>query len=270
MRTKDGSYGFSIPMPCVARRPGAAIFMRLAVVVMAAAAGLGFGNVRSPADSLAPGKAVLDDFGAAVAGSVNGLTVTGPVEPNLRERANARRRLVAALKARSFLQPGPERMAAESPARVLGKMQDRIPARAPTDTRTTPTVFADGTEWQARSFIAVNVLDGRSFRAGDITVRLVGVELPAPAAKCRLLDGRLRRCTDRAEAQLDLTTRRRRIDCDVRPLAGPSGVYGGKCRIGSRDLNALLIDESWARPITPGSDAPGATTVRRTAVKQSS
>ncbi|MCC2113168.1 MAG: hypothetical protein KDJ16_14125 [Hyphomicrobiales bacterium] len=274
MRRKDGGYCFFAPEPRAARPLRPDMGVRLAVVVLAVAAGIRFGDLQMPTSEVAQTPALLDDLGfavdATVTGSINSLTVIGPVEPNRMERVDAKRRLVAALQTRSFLQLGSNEHAADARGRVGGKTHDRIAAPLPTEADKAPLAFAEGTEWQARSFIAINVLDGRTFRAGDIKVRLVGVELPASTAKCRLLDGSLRSCADRAEAQLDLTTRRRKVDCDVRPLAGSTGIYGGKCRIGDRDLNDQLIHESWAKPVTAQAPSTGPKTVHRAGTNRNS
>lgn len=184
--------------------------------------------------------------------------MTGSLRPSGRNRegfpprpdiARAKRELIARLRARAFLEPGAVPQSTTEGARVRGKFQDRVSARSAGRNRSGTPVFVSGSDWQSRSFQSVKVIDGRTFVANDMTIRLVGVDLPAEDEICQLLDGRLRSCLDRAEAQLDLTTRRRRLTCEIRPLRGGGHLYGGKCRIGTIDLNTYLEKRSWARSI---------------------
>src|SRR5918993_4542814 len=45
--------------------------------------------------------------------------------------------------------------------------------------------------WRDHEFTFVQVVDGRSFRAGTMTIRLTGIELPHADQVCRTLDNRL-------------------------------------------------------------------------------
>jgi len=117
-------------------------------------------------------------------------------------------------------------------------------------------------EWREQEFAFVNVVDGRTLSAGDVTITLDGLELPHPDQVCRTLDDRLEQCSARAATQLELLTRSRRLACRYRMTGSSAGV--GSCRIGSRDLAERMIRTGYARAASGravmanagGSDAP--------------
>jgi hypothetical protein len=122
-------------------------------------------------------------------------------------------------------------------------------------------VLPDG-EWREQEFAFVEIVDGRTLSAGDVTITLDGLELPHPDQVCRTLDDRLEQCSARAATQLELLTRSRRLACRYRLTSSSSGV--GSCRIGSRDLAERMIRTGYARAASGravvanagGSDAP--------------
>jgi endonuclease YncB( thermonuclease family) len=93
--------------------------------------------------------------------------------------------------------------------------------------------------WRDDEFTFVEVVDGRSFRAGAVTVRLAGIDLPHPEQVCRTLDNRLEQCAARAATQLELLTRSRAVACRYRLTTTSEAV--GACRVGSSDLAARMI-----------------------------
>jgi endonuclease YncB( thermonuclease family) len=108
---------------------------------------------------------------------------------------------------------------------------------------------------QARVFAAVDVLDGRSFRADGATVRLADLALPGPRQQCRRLDGVSEPCASRTRTRLDLMTRHRPVTCDLAPPTSVTAPLTGACRVGNTDLALWLIREGWA---TPAADTPEA------------
>jgi endonuclease YncB( thermonuclease family) len=114
--------------------------------------------------------------------------------------------------------------------------------------------------WRDDEFTLVEVMDGRSFRAGAVTIRLAGVELPHTEQVCRTLDNRLEQCAARATTQLELLTRSRAVACRYRMLTTSEAI--GACRVGTNDLAARLIRTGYVqRSAEP--DETGATTAPR-------
>lgn len=100
-------------------------------------------------------------------------------------------------------------------------------------------------EWREQEFTFAAVVDGRTLRAGDVTIRLTGLELPHPDQVCRTLDDRLEQCVARAATQLELLTRSRRLACRYRMTTSSEAI--GSCRIGSHDLVERMIRTGYAR-----------------------
>lgn len=117
---------------------------------------------------------------------------------------------------------------------------------------------------QARVFAAIDVLDGRSFRADGATIRLANLALPGPRQQCRRLDGVTEPCAERARTRLDLMTRHRPVACDLAaaapgaPLGATSSPLTGDCRVGDGDLALRLIREGWATPLSDTPEAAAA------------
>jgi endonuclease YncB( thermonuclease family) len=99
-------------------------------------------------------------------------------------------------------------------------------------------------DWIEQEFPAVTVIDGRTVKAGDIRIRLAGLDLPMPEQVCRTLDGRLERCVARAATQLELLTRWKKVTCQYRLTASNEGV--GRCRIGTSDLTDRMVMTGYA------------------------
>jgi endonuclease YncB( thermonuclease family) len=93
--------------------------------------------------------------------------------------------------------------------------------------------------WRDHEFTFVQVVDGRSFRAGTMTIRLTGIELPHADQVCRTLDNRLEQCVARAATQLELLTRSRAVACRYRMVTTSEAI--GACRVGASDLAARMI-----------------------------
>jgi endonuclease YncB( thermonuclease family) len=106
---------------------------------------------------------------------------------------------------------------------------------------------------QTRVFSTIEVVDGRTFRAGGTTVRLANVALPERGRRCQRLDGTSEPCIERTRTRLDLITRHRPVTCDLE--AGASDTAAGVCRVGDADLSLWLIREGWA---LPSEDTPAA------------
>ena len=88
------------------------------------------------------------------------------------------------------------------------------------------------------------VIDGRTLAAGDLRIRLVGLDLPLPDQVCRTLDGRFEACASRAATQLELLTRWRQVTCHYRREPGGDAI--GRCRIGTQDLSDRMIKTGYA------------------------
>jgi endonuclease YncB( thermonuclease family) len=99
-------------------------------------------------------------------------------------------------------------------------------------------------DWTEREFPAVTVVDGRTLEAGDIRIRLIGLDLPMPEQVCRTLDGRLERCVARAATQLELLTRWKRVTCQYRLSVSHERI--GRCRIGTSDLTDRMVMTGYA------------------------
>jgi endonuclease YncB( thermonuclease family) len=112
--------------------------------------------------------------------------------------------------------------------------------------------------WRHEDFTFVEVIDGRTFRAGGTTIRLAGLELPAADQVCRTLDNRLEQCAARAATQLELLTRSRALACRYHMITSSEAV--GSCRIGAHDLAARMIRTGYAQRATDAdevqADAP--------------
>jgi endonuclease YncB( thermonuclease family) len=104
---------------------------------------------------------------------------------------------------------------------------------------------AESGEWREEEFAFVDIVDGRTFHAGGITITLVGLELPPSDQVCRTLDDRLEHCTVRAATQLELLTRSRRLACRYRMTT--SSTATGSCRMGAHDIAERMIRTGYAR-----------------------
>ena len=99
--------------------------------------------------------------------------------------------------------------------------------------------------WRDHEFNLVQVVDGRSFRAGPVTIRLTGIDLPRPEQVCRTLDNRLEQCALRAATQLELLTRSRAVACRYRMVTTSEAI--GACRVGANDLAARMVRTGYVR-----------------------
>lgn len=157
----------------------------------------------------------------------------------------------------------PRTLSGETPC-LEGACARPSPAPAATDPDTTGSIaLASDTAMpvrQARVFAAIDVVDGRSFRADGATIRLANLALPGPRQQCRRLDGVLEPCFERARTRLDLMTRHRPVACDL-AAAAPGALTApltGDCRVGDGDLALRLIREGWATPLSDTPEAAAA------------
>jgi endonuclease YncB( thermonuclease family) len=110
-------------------------------------------------------------------------------------------------------------------------------------------------EWRMQEFTFVAVVDGRTFSAGGMTLRLAGLELPPADQVCRTLDNRLEECAVRAATQLELLTRSRTLACRYRMTTSSEAV--GSCRIGAQDLAERMIRTGYVRTADAGAAVSG-------------
>jgi hypothetical protein len=124
----------------------------------------------------------------------------------------------------------------------LNRQPDRHgpPIEEPSHAVDIPTgAVAASSEWRDEEFAFVEVVDGRTIRAGSVSIRLADLELPHPEQVCRTLDNRLEQCAARAATQLELITRSRRLACRYRMITSSEAV--GECRIGANDVASRMI-----------------------------
>jgi endonuclease YncB( thermonuclease family) len=130
-----------------------------------------------------------------------------------------------------------------------GKMES-APAEGPEGLAPAPSNAEDAGEWREQNFSIVSVVDARTFTSGELTIRLAGVEVPAPDQVCRTLDNRLEQCAIRAATQLELLTRSRTLACRYRMTTSSEAI--GSCRIGSHDLAERLARTGFVRTADAG------------------
>jgi endonuclease YncB( thermonuclease family) len=89
------------------------------------------------------------------------------------------------------------------------------------------------------------VTDGDTIEIRDRDIRLHGIDAPESGQRCRLDDGRVWRCGQKAALALDDRIDRRTIRCEW----SERGQYGrliGTCYQGGTDLNAWMVRQGWA------------------------
>jgi endonuclease YncB( thermonuclease family) len=102
-----------------------------------------------------------------------------------------------------------------------------------------------------RAHPPLSVVDGATLQAGDMTVRLAGLALPAEDISCRRLDGLSVPCLDRANSYLQLLVKGRTVACDRVGVAA-DGVETGRCRVGDTDIAEQMVRQGWARTTEAG------------------
>lgn len=115
----------------------------------------------------------------------------------------------------------------------------------------TAGTFAAEPAWREGEFKDLTVLDGRSFTAGGLRIRLSGLVLPEEGALCRTVDGRQEPCGTRAATQLELITRWRAVSCRYRMEAPGEAV--GECRLGTSDLADRLVRAGYVKRSDEGA-----------------
>jgi hypothetical protein len=144
-----------------------------------------------------------------------------------------------------------------------GRQADRhatSPENAGGDADIATSAVAPPSEEREEEFAAIEIVDGRTFKAGAVTIRLADLELPHPEQVCRTLDNRLEQCAARAATQLELLTRSRRVACRYRMITSSEAI--GECRIGSGDLAARMIRTGYVQRAAGNGRGPGVGTAR--------
>jgi endonuclease YncB( thermonuclease family) len=95
------------------------------------------------------------------------------------------------------------------------------------------------------------IIDGLTFAAGRITIRLNGVQGPPANATCKDESGLLWACGLQARAALNNEISKRNLSCaPIAPVATP--VIEATCRVADSDLARRLVSAGWARPLDRG------------------
>jgi endonuclease YncB( thermonuclease family) len=135
------------------------------------------------------------------------------------------------------------------PEFVNFKPADRVPGVAETTAsfarRATPAAEKAAIVETPRPFASIEVIDAATLRAGEMTVRIAGIVLPAVEKACRRLDGLAVPCLDRAASYLELLVKGRAVACD-RAGSDTEGRELGRCRIGDADVAEQLVRQGWA------------------------
>jgi endonuclease YncB( thermonuclease family) len=152
----------------------------------------------------------------------------------------------------------PEAMTTASPASAITapemvshKAVDRVPS-APeitssfTRRKAHPDVETAAAHETAKPFPGIEIVDGLTLRAGEMTVRIAGLASPDANRTCRRLDGLAVPCADRATSYLELLVKGRAVACDRAGVA-EDGIEKGRCRIGETDIAEQLVRQGWAR-----------------------
>ncbi len=148
------------------------------------------------------------------------------------------------------------------PEMVSHKPVDRVPGHASIDPLETTSsaplrprlarqgasgdLFHAATVETPRAHPPLAVIDGATLQAGDMTVRLAGLTLPADDQTCRRLDGLAVPCLDRANSYLQLLVKGRTVACD-RAGVSTDGIEQGRCRVGETDIAEQMIRQGWAK-----------------------
>jgi endonuclease YncB( thermonuclease family) len=93
------------------------------------------------------------------------------------------------------------------------------------------------------------IIDGLTFAAGRVTIRLSGVEGPPATAACRDDAGLLWACGLQARAALNNELRKRNVHC-IPTGTAPSAVIEATCHIDGTDVVQRLLSAGWARPLS--------------------
>ena len=91
------------------------------------------------------------------------------------------------------------------------------------------------------------IVDGLTFAAGPITIRLAGLNGPPAKAACKDEAGNVWACGLQARAALNNETRQRLVSCVVSDLM-PGGMARASCSVDSVSLSERLIAAGWAQP----------------------
>jgi endonuclease YncB( thermonuclease family) len=91
------------------------------------------------------------------------------------------------------------------------------------------------------------IIDGLTFAAGRITIRLSGVEGPPATAACKDEGGLLWACGLQARAALNNEIRKQNLSCT--PVTALGSVIEATCRVEGSDLAQRLLSAGWARPL---------------------
>jgi endonuclease YncB( thermonuclease family) len=111
---------------------------------------------------------------------------------------------------------------------------------------------------EPRRFFRVVVADAGTIIAGDQTLRLADVDVPAADAECGDGSGNRWSCGTRARTALRRFVRHRAVECLPLGESGfgaEAGVHVVRCRVGRTDLATWLVENGWAAPADAAAPA---------------
>jgi endonuclease YncB( thermonuclease family) len=97
------------------------------------------------------------------------------------------------------------------------------------------------------------IVDGITFAAGPVTIRLAGLDGPPARAACRDQNGHVWACGLQARAALNNETRQRNVACTI--VGRSDDVVQATCTVEGDDLGRRLLAEGWARQAGDGPAA---------------
>jgi endonuclease YncB( thermonuclease family) len=110
---------------------------------------------------------------------------------------------------------------------------------------------------EPRRFFRVVVADAGTLVAGERTLRLADVDVPAADAECGDAAGHRWSCGTRARTALRRFVRHRAVEC--LPLGeadlAPDGQSVVRCRVGRTDIATWLVENGWASPADAAAPA---------------
>ncbi len=119
------------------------------------------------------------------------------------------------------------------------------------------TVIPEPAPVEPRRFFRVVVTDAGTLVAGDRTLRLADVDVPAADAECGDAAGNRWSCGTRARTALRRFVRHRAVECLPLGEVGfgslEADVAVVRCRVGRTDIATWLVEHGWAAP----ADAAG-------------
>lgn len=112
---------------------------------------------------------------------------------------------------------------------------------------------------EPRRFFRVVVADAGTLVAGDRTLRLADVDVPAADAECGDAAGNRWSCGTRARTALRRFVRHRAVEClplgEVGSGSLDADVAVVRCRVGRTDIATWLVEHGWAAPADAAAPA---------------